>query len=191
MRLILAGILGGIVMFAWGALSHTVLQIGDSGVKMLPNEAAVVESLKANITEPGYYFAPGMDMQHQASEAEQAAWTEKYKAGPTAIIVYQPTGREPMPPKLLLVELASNVVACLIVAFLLSMGMFSFIGRVISATLIGVTGWVSIMVSYWNWYRYPDAFVLAEGIDQVVSWFLAGLAIAIIIRPKAAPPAGA
>lgn len=186
MRLIIAGILGGIVMFIWGALSHTVLQIGDAGVRALPNEEAVISALKTNITEPGFYFFPGMDMQHQLTEEQQAAFAEKYKAGPNGILIYHPTGRELMSPMQLGTELASNIVACLIVAFLLSMGMFSFIGRLIAATLIGLTGWISIMVSYWNWYRFPDTFVLAEGVDQVVGWFLAGLVFAVVVRSSKA-----
>ncbi len=186
MRLILAAILGGIVMFVWGFVSHEVLQIGNMGMKMLPNEAAVVEGLKTNINEPGYYFFPGIDKKSNPSAEEQAAWVEKYKAGPTGILIYHPTGQDGM-MRMLGTELASNILACLIVAFLLSMGMFSFFGRLISATLIGLTGWISIVVSYWNWYRFPDTVVLAEGADQVIGWFLAGLVIAIIIRPKAVP----
>jgi len=190
MRIIIAGILGGIVMFLWGFLSHTVFQIGDAGVKMLPNEAAVVAVLKTNINEPGYYFFPGIDMAHEASEAEQAAFAEKYKAGPTGILIYQPTGQDVMSPKQLGVELASNIVACWLVAFILAMGIPSFFKKVIAATLIGVVGWVSIMISYWNWYRYPDKFVLAEGCDQVIGWFLAGIAIAFIVRAKPTAASG-
>lgn len=184
MRVIIAGILGGIVLFIWGALSHTVFQIGDAGVKMVPNEAAIIANLKSNVTEPGFYVIPGMDTAHQASEAEQAAWAEKYKAGPTAILIYHPTGQEPMSGKQLGVELASNIVACWLVAFILAMGIPSFIKKVIAATLIGLVGWVSILVSFWNWYRFTDAIVLAELCDQVISWFLAGIVIALIVRAR-------
>lgn len=190
MRIFIAGILGGIVMFIWGFLSHTVFQIGDSGVKSLPNEAAVVAVLKTNINEPGFYFFPGMDMTHQASEAEQAAFAEKYKAGPTGILVYQPTGQDVMSPKQLVVELASNIVGCWIVAFILALGIPSFIKKVIATTLIGLVGWISIMISYWNWYRYPDKIVLAEGCDQVISWFLAGLVLAFIVRARPTAASG-
>lgn len=38
MRLILAGIAGGIVMFIWSFCSQTVLPLGEVGVRMLPNE---------------------------------------------------------------------------------------------------------------------------------------------------------
>ena len=38
MRIILAGIAGGIAMFIWTNCSHTILPLGEAGVRMLPNE---------------------------------------------------------------------------------------------------------------------------------------------------------
>jgi len=38
MRIILAGIASGIAMFIWSFCSHTVLPLGEVGVRMLPNE---------------------------------------------------------------------------------------------------------------------------------------------------------
>jgi hypothetical protein len=184
MRVIIAGILGGIVMFIWGALSHMVFQIGDSGIAPLPNEDAVISALRTNVKEPGVYFFPGMDMKAELTPEQEAAWTEKYKAGPVGLIVYRPVGQEPMTPKMLGVELGSNILACLLAAFVLAMGIPSFIKKVIAATLIGVIGWMSIVASYWNFYGFSDKFVLAELCDQVIGWLLAGIAIAFIVRAR-------
>ena len=62
MRLIIAAILGGIVMFAWAGFSHMVL--GNSEASGLPpaSEAAVIANLKTNVTAEGFYILPGMDM---------------------------------------------------------------------------------------------------------------------------------
>jgi hypothetical protein len=40
MRIILAGIAGGIAMFIWSSCSHTVLPLGEVVVRMQPNEPA-------------------------------------------------------------------------------------------------------------------------------------------------------
>ncbi len=40
-RIVVAGILGGLVVFVWGWLSHAVLPLGTVGIKNLPNEDAV------------------------------------------------------------------------------------------------------------------------------------------------------
>ena len=49
-------------------------------------------------------------------------------------------------------------------------------------TLLGVFGFLTISVPYWNWYGFPADFTAAEAIDQSVGWLLAGLVLAGIIR---------
>ena len=186
MRIIVAGIVGGIVMFFWGAVAHMFLGVGEAGVKTLPDakEAPIVAAMKSNITEPGLYFMPGMDMSRTPTTEEMAAWTAKYEAGPTVFLVYNQTGETAMSPKQFGVEFASNILAAIVGAFMLSWTVPSFGKRVALATLIGLAAWLSINVSYWDWYRFPGAFVNSELIEQVVGWFLSGLAMAFVLKPK-------
>lgn len=183
MRLIVAAVVAGIVMFMWGAISHMYL-LGDAGVTPMPNEAAVESALKANITAPGLYFLPGMEMSHRATAEQQEAWAAKYKEGPTALLIYNPTGDEPMSPRQMGVELASNIAAALVVGMILSLGAVSFSRGVTITTLVGLAGWLSINVSYWNWYRFPTNFVTAELIDQIGGWLLAGFVLGFILRRR-------
>jgi hypothetical protein len=184
MRIILAGIAGGIVLFIWGALSHTVLPFGDIGMKTLPNEAPVMAALKANITEPGLYFYPGIEGGHSANEAEQAAFEAKFKSGPHGILIYHPIGTEVMPPSMMITELISNILAAILVALVISWLICSFWGRVAAAALFGLVSWLSVDASYWNWYGFPTDYFAAQAIDQVVGWFLAGLAIAVLVKGR-------
>ena len=173
MRLIIAAILGGLVMFAWGFVSHVVLGIEDSSVKSVPNEAAVVSALRSNISDPGFYFIPGMDKGHSLSAEEQAAWMEKYAAGPDA-----------MSPKQFGTEFASNVAVAFVVGLILLFASVGFVRGVIISTLAGAAGWLAIMVSYWNWFRFPTQFVVGEFIDQVAGFFLMGLVVAFILKKR-------
>lgn len=184
LRVIIAAIVGGIVMFGWGAFSHTVLPFAEAGVKSVPNEAAITSTLEGSIKEPGFYFLPGMENMHHASEAEQAAWAAKYEKGPTAIIVYNPAGDTPMSGKQLGTEFLSNVIAAFFVALILSFSAASYIGRVTIATLVGAAGWASISLSQWNWYRFPKEVVLAEGFDQIVGWLVTGIVMAFLIKRR-------
>lgn len=184
MRLIIAAILGGIVMFMWGAFSHMALNMYGSSIKQVPNEAEVVAALKANIKEPGFYFLPGMDMSRTPTAEEMATFEAKHREGPTATIVYQPVGRDVMTPRQLGTELGSNIAAAFVVGLILSFAAVGFGRGVIISTLIGVTGWLSINASYWNWYQFPTNFVTAELIDQVAGWFLTGLVLAFILRKR-------
>jgi hypothetical protein len=84
MRLILAAVLGGLVMFAWGAVSHMVLDLEKDTIKQVPNESAVVAAMKDNIREDGVYALPGIAMDKKPTDDEMNAWMAKYKEGPTA-----------------------------------------------------------------------------------------------------------
>jgi len=183
-RIIIAGIVGGIVMFAWGAVSHMFLGVGEAGVQSLPNEEAVIACMKANIPHAGLYFAPGMDMSRTPTNEEYAAWSAKYETGPNVFLVYRPAGIAPMSPRQLGYELLSNVLAAIVGAFILSFTVPSIGKRTILAALIGLAAWLSINVSYWDWYRFPANFVVSELVEQIIGWGLSGAAIAFVLRSK-------
>jgi uncharacterized membrane protein YidH (DUF202 family) len=170
-------------MFFWSAVSHGVLGL-DFGIERLPNEAAVVSNLQANITEPGFYFAPGMNMINP-TEAEQSEWAKKYEAGPTAIVIFHPDG-EAFGPAKMGTELGSNILACLFAAFAVSFVAGGFVVRTLIGPIFGLVGWLSIVASYWNWYRFPTKMVETELIDQLGGWLVAGLIIAVIVKGRKA-----
>src|SRR5436190_5418006 len=103
-RIILGGVLGGFVLFCWGALSHMVFQLGDLGIQSLPSEEAALPALRGTVKEPGLYFFPGLDMKavkalpKEQAEAATKAWTEKWQAGPRGLLIIHPetTTSEPM-----------------------------------------------------------------------------------------------
>jgi hypothetical protein len=184
-RIAIAGIVGGIVMFVWGAVGHMFLGVGEYGVKPMPNDEAVIACMKANIPDPGLYFSPAMDMSRTLSEEEQNAWMAKYEAGPNVFLVYRPVGVTPMSTRQLGIELLSNILAALVGAFILSFVQPSFFKRLIVATCIGMAAWLSINVSYYDWYRFPANFVASELIEQAIGWALSGAAMAMIVRARA------
>lgn len=110
-KVILGGVLGGVVLFIWGALSHMVLPIGEMGIQSLPAEEALLPAMRSAIHSPGLYFFPGMGAGGHPSPEEQKAWEEKYEAGPTGILVYHPGGQAAMDSRQMLTELASDSAA--------------------------------------------------------------------------------
>jgi hypothetical protein len=182
MRVIIAAIVGGIVMFAWGAVSHMFLGIGTGGMKMLPNEAPVVAALQQNINEPGLYLIPTFDPNATMHTGSEEALMQRMETGPNAFLVYHPTGQTAMSPKQLGVEFASNILAALIGAIILAWSAPSFGKRILIGAFIGLVAWLSIDVSYWDWYRFPTEFIRDELIEQVIGWFLTGAAMTLILK---------
>lgn len=190
-RIILAAIVGGLVVFCWGAVSHMVLPFGEMGIKNLPGEEVLVAAMKASMTERGFYLFPGMEQRGKdMTEAEQKAWEEKYRRGPRGVVVFDPSGSEAMSATMLGAEFASNAFSALILAIVLAHTRAGRGKRVLLATALGIFAWASIDVSYWNWYRFPDLFACSALIDQGIGWLLGGAAIALILgRPKHADTA--
>jgi hypothetical protein len=190
-RVVLAGVIGGLVMFAWSAVDHMILPIGEMGIRSLPAEPTLLPALKRAIDRRGLYFFPGMP-EGEMSKAQQDEWADRIRAGPRGILVYDPSGDEPMSFRLLAVELLSDIAAAIVGALILVQVRAGWLSRAVTGMALGVAAWLSIEVSYWNWYRFPDAYTLGTLIDQGVGWLLAGAAIGLTLgRPRSAPRAGA
>jgi hypothetical protein len=183
-RIILGGLLGGILVFNWGFVAHMVLPLGRMGVHVLPDEAPVVDPIRSAVKEPGFYVFPGMDMCGKASESEQQAWQEKAKQGPVGVLIVRPRGSEFVMSRLLLTEVGTNIVSALLAALLLAQVRVTagYWTRVAFVTLFGVFAFVTILTPYWNWYYFPADFVATEAIEHAVGWFLAGLVLAAVVR---------
>ena len=141
-----------------------MLMRGD-GFSHLPNEARTVEALSVTVRENGLYHF----------DAESSG-------GPTGFLVYRSPGSDPAPPRKLLVQLGSNLFAGVLAAFVASRARGSYLARVFVVASIGAGGLATISTIYWNWYGYPDAFFIAQVVDQLVGWTLGGVVAAGIVR---------
>src|SRR5262249_28249157 len=112
---------------------------------------------------------------------ETAAWEVRFRAGPTGLIVYHAAGDTPVSPKKLSVQFVSGLFASGIVAFVLCLIVAPYWGRVGLAVLMRAVGIFTISTIYWNWYGFTNAFFLAQVVDTIVGWALAGAVIARLI----------
>jgi hypothetical protein len=184
-------------MFMWGAVSHMVLGLQESGIKQFTNEAPVLAALKGEIKEAGLYFFPGMDtspnMTKEQKAAAQKKWEEKYLAGPRGILVYHPDGAQAMSPKQLGLQLGATIAASLVAAFVLAQarGLRTYGCRLGTVTLLGLLPFFMVNFPYWNWYGFPTHFTLMELVDKLIELFVAGLVLAAIVKAPVEAPAPA
>ncbi|MFH1178031.1 MAG: hypothetical protein V1750_11540 [Acidobacteriota bacterium] len=97
-KILIGGVVAGFAVFVWSAFAHMVLPLGDAGIGVIPNEDAVIASLKGAIHEPGFYFFPGEGAGKNATPEQKRAWQAKYAKGPRGILVYHPDGAPAMSP---------------------------------------------------------------------------------------------
>lgn len=182
-RIIIAGIVGGIIMFMWSFVAHEVLPTGEMGLKSLPDDARLSEAIKSAVHEPGLYMYPGMDMTHKPTDAEMQAWQTRYETGPSGLLLCYPNGRHFNMGQLMGVEALADILAALLGAAILSQMATTYGRRLAAAIGLGIIAILLIDVSLWNWYGFSMEYVLAEAIDIVGGWLLAGLVMAAIAKP--------
>jgi hypothetical protein len=188
-KILIGGVVGGIVLFFWGFVSHMVLSIGEMGLQSIPKEEALAAAMKTDVPGPGLYFLPGRDMSKSQSQEEMQAHMDKVAKGPFGFMVIYPTGRDVSLAKRLPIELGTNVVCALLAAIIVSQLRPGFMVRVACVTLIGLLASIMTNVPYWNWYGFPTDFTLAQLAEHTVGWLLAGIVLAAIVRPSVAKPA--
>jgi hypothetical protein len=180
-RIILAAFLGGLIVFIWSAIAHIATPLGMAGLSMFPDDKPMLDSFKANVPKSGMYFFPGMDMSHKPTHEEEKAWEEKIQAGPTGLLIITTGPGAAMTPRQLVSELVTNIVGAYIAAILAAMMVGTMMKRAFAIALLALFATVSLSLSYWIWYNFPPAFVLAELVTELIGWFLAGIAIAKIV----------
>jgi hypothetical protein len=183
MRVIIAAVVGGALLFLWGFVAHMLLPFSENAMKPVPNEAAVVEALRANVTENGVYFVPYLNYA-KASEADQKAFSEKIANGPSGLLVLRTHHDMDMVPELPY-EAISNVLAALVAALAVAgLGIRGYGRRVGTIFAFGVVAWLSISVSQWTWYGFSTEFLISDLVDQWGGWLLAGLGMAVVLKPR-------
>lgn len=191
-RKLLAGILGAIAYFAWSSLAHTVLPLGQTGVQEIPNEQAVLSTLKTNISSDGFYFFPGSGKPNAPFSERMAAMAERGKTyvGPTGIMILHPEGSATLKPSQLISEFVTNLVQILLAVFLLGQtSLASFGARWRFVTVAGVLAAISTNISYWTFYGFPGNYTLAYICIIAMGFVCAGVVVAAMMKPGAGMPA--
>ena len=192
LRKLLAGVLGGLAFFAWSSIAHVATGLAQTGVQELPNEQAVLNTLKSNISADGFYFFPGSGVPNASHSQQMAALSERAKtySGPVGIMIVHPSGSLALNPMQLLTEVATTIVQVLLAVFLLSQtGLSSFAARWRFMTVAGVLAAISTNVSYWTFYGFPGNYTLAYICIIAMGFVFAGLVVAAMIKPGAGMPA--
>lgn len=180
MRVLIAGLLGGIVFFIWGALSHMVLGLGDKGFHYGTPYQATLAALKQDAPEPGIYFLPSVPEEKMSDEAAQTALVADSAGQGYAFVVWQPGGNPGASAMgaYLGKQFATDFLSALLAAWILALGAFGFGKRVIIAAGLGLFAWLVMAVPYWNWYMFPLDYTLGLLGKYVFGWALSGAVMA-------------
>jgi hypothetical protein len=188
-RIFLAALLGAIAMFAWTAIAHMALPLGEAGVQNTMDDEALLAAMKTNVKDKdGLYTYPSMGLGPDATHAQLSEAMKKYPAQlekhPSGFFLYHPAASRPMTMgKFLTVEFITELIEAFIAVWLLAQTrIVTFGGRVGFVVAIGILAAISTNVSYWNWWGFPTVYTASYMFIQFVGFFLVGLVAAIMFR---------
>jgi uncharacterized membrane protein YkgB len=190
MKILLAGILGGVVMFIWTSIAHMALPLGEAGLREIPNESAVLGAMQNNIGEQtGLYIFPGPGIGKNATRQEKNEamkhMGEKMATNPSGILMYHAPGRPFTFGKWLGIEFGTELLEAILVVFLLAQThIASFAGRVGFVLAAGILAAIATNVSYWNWYGFPCVYTTGYMFIQIIGFLCVGIVAALVLRKR-------
>lgn len=191
-KIAIAAVLGGIAFFLWGAISHTVLPFANNAFLQFTNEEAITQAILSHAPASGMYFLPWVPhspegMTEEEFKAAKKKAEDQLMNGPfiLASVRLGPMGSF---PNYLLIQLFTDMLTALAVCFvLLNTREMSFWNQVFTIEWIGLAGFAALSLPQWNWYAFSTAFTLAEMLDIVVGFFLAGMVIVKVLGGTGKP----
>lgn len=186
-RIITGSLVGAIVLFLVGFMWYGVLPIGSSPWQPMPNQSAIVVAMKAGEMTSGTYVFPYMERDGDATSMEE--WQTSHANGPLIEVRYRAEGVAVPDPGMMINGLIHFFVSALIVAILMRMALpmlVSYGKRLGFVMLLGTFVGVFAQLSGPIWMYYPWDRAMLDTVYNILSWSLAGAAMAAIIKPAAA-----
>ncbi len=185
-KMLLGALVGGIILFIWSFAAWVFLPLHTPHLHGIPNEDAVISSLKSSLDKEAVYIFPhnpGMG----ADSASMDSWTKKMKRGPAGLIIYTPSGSDPVMPGQMVVGFILDILSAAIVSWFLLRSTAlssSYVARVMYCGMFGIFVSFFTHLMNMNWMGFPLDFTTGLIIDGIVGWILAGLGIAAFVKTK-------
>jgi hypothetical protein len=174
MRILIAGVLGGLAMYVWATVAH-LSPLAAIGIHTMPNDRIVVAALKLNLGDKAgvyIYPTPPAGMAPPTSDARTAA---------EGMLSYVPNGPAGLTPRQLIVEFALEMIEALLMAAIAGLAAVGFGRRVAIAILVGLIAAMTTNASYWNWWGFGLDYTLANGTIELIKYLVAGVVIALVL----------
>lgn len=186
-KVIFGGIVGGIIAFIWSFVSWAVLPWHDWTFQSFRNEEFVSWVIKENVKKDGVYVIPHMGDDEAAftpKEMKEKYEGEKPVEGPFVYAQIKRKGVDFSNPKHYIFGFLTQFIGATLISILLLKATEAGYGcRLFFVTLVGLIVGVLGHIPNWNWLGGGNLFLLITLADLVITWFLAGLVMAAIIRP--------
>ncbi len=179
-KMIIGGLVGGLILFLWQFLSWSGLNIHRSQTQYTPVQNEVLECLQANNLPEGSFFLPNVP-ENTSSEDHQKAM-ESFIGNPWATITYHHSMEANMAMNMFrgyIVDFLSVFLLCFI---LLGNPALDFKKVMITTVGVGLISYMTMPYLESIWFQGNS---IPDLIDALVQWSVAGLFLAWYLPRKA------
>src|SRR6478735_6654333 len=93
LRVLLAGVAGGIAMFFVGFVTHGIFHLQSRTFANIPEGASFIEYLEGRSLKPGFYIFPDMPTGPDLNDPNKMAEaSERFKNGTSGLLLVAPKG---------------------------------------------------------------------------------------------------
>ena len=186
-KIILGAFLAAIAVFAWEALSWTVLGWHENGFREFRDESTVSEAIKANVTAGhGIYVLPSMEPtsklaapeEKKAHEAKQAKALED---GPYVYAIIRPGKAEISMGTNMILSFVRTLICALLIAALLSQAALFYPARMAFVAAAGLFAGLTSDLPMWIWMEQPARDTIVNIADHVIAWIIGGAVMGIFV----------
>ena len=170
-KIMKCGLVGGLILFIWGAVSWTVLPWQMRQFKQFGSERLVLSTIENNASQDGLYLAPFPGKSDRAP-------------GVSIFAAVKTVGNAPqMVAHTVAMLIVKLVAACLVAAFLCKERMDA--NRAVKV-LVGLGFLIGLLATmpYVIWFGFPGTFAISCIIESMLGWFFAGLAMSKLALKK-------
>lgn len=185
-RVIISGVIGGIVFFMWGFVSWAVASWHNDTIVSHAGITAVIDDAEAHLPGTGVYYFPPMPDDHE-DQAAMDAWEQAHREGPIGMLFWRPDGMEPIAPSTLAKGLLLDVAMAMIAAVLLCLALPSLPSYGVRVCYVAGIGVLAAMATRFTdaiFMAFPGRYTMGQAIDGIVGWVFVGLVLAMIVKPR-------
>lgn len=170
MKILKAGIIGGIIVWIWYAVSWMALPWHQTTIHHFTNEMAVAQVIKENAPVSGIYLMPNPH-------------TVKEQKSPMMFSSVYLSGMPSSMTNAIVISVIKDMVVAFFVAWMLLQAVqLGYFGRLCFVVVFALAAGISSQIALWNWWKFDTQFVLVGIADLLISWFCAGLVMAKICK---------
>lgn len=170
-KILIGGLVGGILLFAWQTISFAVANLHDKGQQYTSKQDTILQFLNNSGLEEGTYFMPRLQNENSSEEMEK--FMKEVDGKPWAKVSYYKAWNMNMGMNMVR-GLLSNVIIVIALCWIfakISNGSFGtyFLGSLVIGIICFTNG------AYTGHIWYPMHDINAYFVDAVVSWGLVGV----------------